>query len=284
MTVGVLAHLFGTHSYRELAARVGGAGFTHIQLALWKAVNDVDFSKPGKFSPGLALSMADAFQKEGVRISILGCYLHFFQRDQEALRENIERCKELIRYAPMLGAPIVAFETGKPTAGDDRDEDWKVLKATVEELVEEAERWGVIVGIEAANDHLVGTAKELHQLLQEVPTSQIGVVIDPGNLLTADNMSRQDDVIREAFDLLGDRIVAGHAKDRILTDKTAGEQGIETVAAGLGSMNYELYLELLHQYKPEAYIIMEEANPGRMAASKAYIDEIRERVRLAAKA
>ncbi|MDQ0495374.1 hypothetical protein QOZ95_003553 [Paenibacillus brasilensis] len=63
MTVGVLAHLFGKLPYRELAAKVGAAGFTHVQLAPWRAISDVDFNKPGKFSPGLALSIAEEFRR-----------------------------------------------------------------------------------------------------------------------------------------------------------------------------------------------------------------------------
>jgi hypothetical protein len=43
-------------------------------------------------------------------------------------------------------------------------------------------------------------------------------------------------------------------------------------------MNYELYMKLLNQYKPHAYIIMEEAKEHQMAQSKAYIEEIRGRV------
>ncbi|MUT68430.1 sugar phosphate isomerase/epimerase [Paenibacillus sp. NEAU-GSW1] len=271
MTVGVLAHLFGSLSYRELAAKVSGAGFTHIQLAIWKAINDVDFNKPGKLSPGLAMSIAEELNKQGVSISVLGCYLHFFERDRTLLRENIERFKELIRHARFLGAPMVAFETGRPADGDQPDRDWKVLKETVQELVEEAEKWGVIVGIEAANDHLVGTARDLSRLLEEVPSSQIGVVIDPGNLLKKDNFDRQDEIIEEAFKLLGSRIVAAHAKDRKFDEN--GE--IITVPAGFGEMNYPLYMKLLNSYKPGVHIIMEEAKEHQMAHSKRYIEEIR---------
>lgn len=271
MSVGVLAHLFGSVSYRELAAKVSGAGFTHIQLAMWKAINDVDFNKAGKLSPGLAMSIAEELRKQGVTISVLGCYLHFFDRNPIQLRENIERFKELIRYAPLLGAPMVAFETGRHEDGVYTEEDWKVLKETVQELVEEAEKWGVIVGIEAANDHLVGTAQDLSRLLKEIPSSQIGVVIDPGNLLKKDNFDRQDEVIEEAFSLLGDRIVAAHAKDRKLNEH--GE--VITVPAGFGEMNYSLYMKLLNQYKPAVHIIMEEAREHQMAQSKSYIEGIR---------
>ncbi|TYP79121.1 sugar phosphate isomerase/epimerase family protein [Paenibacillus methanolicus] len=268
MTVGVLAHLFGSLPYRELAEKVGAAGFRHVQLALWKAVSDVDFSRPGLLSPGLAASIAEEFGKRNVRISVLGCYLHMFDSDAERRRVNIARFKELLRYAPLLGCPTVAFETGVNPGGDYTEQDWTTMRETLEELAEEAQRWGTFIGLEAANGHLVGTTAQLHRMLEEVPTSSIGVVLDPGNLLNDDNFDRQDQVIEEAFSLLGSRVIACHAKDRL-----PGPDGrIVTAAAGQGKMNYALYMKLLRQYKPGVDIIMEEASVTDMVAVKAYIE------------
>lgn len=274
MSVGVLAHLFGSLPYKELAPKVAESGFSHVQLALWKAISDVDFSKPGNLSPGLANAIGEQFDKHGVSISVLGCYVHLFERDEQLRRANVNRFKELLRYAKYFGAPMVAAETGRNEGGEYTDRDWSVMKATLEELVEEAEKWGVFVGLEAANDHLIGTAPELARMLGEVPSSNIGVVIDPGNLLTSSNFARQDEVIEQAFELLGDRIIAAHAKDRMML----GSGELATVTAGLGQMNYELYMKLLNQYKPHVHIIMEEAKEHQMAESKAYIDGIRARV------
>lgn len=269
MTVGVLAHLFGCLPYRELAEKVGEAGFRHVQLALWKAVRDVDFSRPGMLSPGLAASIAEEFDKRNVRISVLGCYLHMFDRDEERRRVNIARFKELLRYAPLLGCPTVAFETGVNPGGDYTEQDWTTMRETLEELVSEAERWGTFIGLEAANGHLVGTAPQLHRMLEEVSSSSIGVVLDPGNLLNDDNFSRQDEVIEEAFSLLGSRIIACHAKDRL-----PGPDGrIVTAAAGQGQLNYALYMKLLRQYKPGVDIIMEEASLPDMASVKRFIEK-----------
>lgn len=273
MSVGVLAHLFGSLPYRELAPKAAAAGFNHVQLALWKAISDVDFSKPGNLSPGLASAIGEQFDKHGVSISVLGCYVHLFDRNEEKRRQNVDRFKELLRYAKFFGAPMVAAETGRNEGDEYTDRDWLVMKETLEELVEEAEKWGIFIGLEAANGHLIGTAPELARMLEEVPSSNIGVVLDPGNLLTAENFARQNQVIEQAFELLGDRIIAAHAKDRLLEDGS-----LSTVPAGFGTMNYGLYLKLLNQYKPHAYIIMEEAKEHQMAQSKAYIEEIRGRV------
>lgn len=273
MSVGVLAHLMGCLPYRELAAKVGSYGFKHVQLALWKAISDVDFNQAGKLSPGLAQAIGEQFDRHGVSISVLGCYLHLFDRDEERRRHNIERFKELLRYAKFFGAPMVAAETGVNEGNDYNERDWQTMKETLKELVEEAEKWGIFIGLEAADGHLIGTAPELARMLDEVPSSMIGVVLDPGNLLNENNFAKQDEVIEEAFNLLGTRVIAAHAKDR----KRSDDGLVTTVTAGWGEMNYELYMKRLNQYKPQVHIIMETAKEHEMARAKAYIEEIRQR-------
>lgn len=275
LSIGVLAHLHGHLPYRQLAFEVGAAGFKSVQLAIWKAISDADFNQPGKLSPGLAMSIGEAFQRNGVSIAVLGCYLHYFNQDKDQLRVNMERCKELIRHARFMGAPTVGFEVGFPEEAGQFERDWKVLKASIEELSEEAEKWGAIVGLEAANGHLIETAPQLAAMLDEVPTSQLGVVLDPGNLLNAGNFHQQDEVIEEAFALLGKRIVAAHAKDLQWTE----DGQLIAVAPGFGTMNYELYLRLLQQYKPGVHLTMEEAVTAEMREqSKQYIEDVFSRI------
>lgn len=268
MAIGALAHLCGQWPYKELPAMVRAAGVQRVQLAMWKAISDVDFSEAGKLSPGLAQDIAESFAKHDVSISVLGCYVHLFERDEELRRRNVARFKELLRYARFLGAPMVAAESGVNPGGDYDDRDWRNMKATLEELVEEAEKWGVFVGLEPADGHLLGDARTMRQMIDEVPSSNIGIVIDPGNLLHEDNFFRQDQVIEEAFELLGDRIIAGHAKDRLLT---AGGK-LESVGAGQGSMNYPLYMKLMAQYKPHVDIIMEHVEPHEMLRTKEFLE------------
>ncbi|MCL7748239.1 sugar phosphate isomerase/epimerase family protein [Halalkalibacter alkaliphilus] len=274
MSIGVLAHLVGKGSYHELAEKVASYGFGHVQLALWKAINNHDFSKAGTLSPGLVKDIYHEFQKRGVSISVLACYLHLFDRNEDKRRENVARFKELIKYASLFHAPIVACEVGKIQDSSATDEDWKALKASLSELIEEAEKWGVIIGIEPANEHLIGTARQLKCIIDEFPSSHIGVVLDPGNLLTKENFHEQDIIIEEAFELLGERIVACHAKDRIIDEN--GE--IKTVRPGKGKLNYPLYFKLLHEYKPHCEIILEATKPDEMVETKEELEEIRESV------
>ncbi|SDN87950.1 sugar phosphate isomerase/epimerase family protein [Alkalicoccus daliensis] len=267
MSVGLLAHLFGQQSYQSLASRLGEKGFKHIQLAMWKAFDNYDFSKPGLLSPGLADDIKEELAKHDVKISVLASYLHLYQRDEKERELTLQRYKECIRYAKFLGAPMVATETGPPE-GEVTKEDWNTLVQSVKEITAEAEKWGVFFALEAAGGHMVDTARKLKDLIDEVPSSNIGVVIDPGNLMTAENFSRQEEVMEEAFELLGDRVIAAHAKDRRMNDK--GE--LEVLPAGQGTMNYERYMELLQAQKPQVPIILEECKPEEMLDSKRYVE------------
>ncbi|WP_166238627.1 sugar phosphate isomerase/epimerase family protein [Paenibacillus turpanensis] len=273
MSIGVLAHLCGKLPYQELAPRVGAQGFRHVQLALWKALSGIDFSKPGKLSPGLASSIAESFAENGVSISVLGCYVHMFEHDEEKRRFNIERFKELIRHARYFGAPIVAAETGVIADRPYNEQDWTILKDTMAELIEEAEKWGVIIGMEPADRHLIGTVPDLSRLLEEMPSSQIGFVFDPGNLITPANIARQDEIFEEAFRLLGNRIVACHFKDRILRE----DGTVDSVAPGTGHMNYPLIVERLKEYKPGVHIVMDAVNETTMPTAKQYIESFFQR-------
>lgn len=268
MQVGLLAHLVGQLPYKELAAKVSSYGIHHVQLALWKAISGYDFTKPGCLSPGLAASIGEAFDKQGVNISVLGCYLHMFDREVEQRHVNKERFKELLRNARDFGCSIVAAETGGSWHGEYSDEEWRILRGTVEELAEEAEKHGVYVGLEAAGGHLVDTPSLLKRMLDEVPSAHIGVVMDPGNLMTSANFAKQDEVMKEAFRLLGNRVVAGHAKDRYLS--ADGKLLVST--AGTGEMNYKLYRQLIEQYCPNIPLIMEEASEGQILQAKQFLE------------
>jgi len=270
MSVGILAHLCGKRPYKELAAEVGARGFKHVQLALWKAIADIDFSRPGKLSPGLANAIAEEFDRNGSSISVLGCYVHLFNREEEQRRFNIERFKELLRHARWFGASVVAVEVGKPEAGTERPENWARMTETIKELTEEAAKWGVYVGIEPAEGHLIGTAPELKLFLEEFRDSSIGVVLDPGNLVTTSNYPERATVLEEAFRLLGDRIVAFHAKDLTLRQDGA----LVSVPAGSGELNYPHLLTRLNELKPHVDLILDAVDDTNMLRTKSNVEQL----------
>lgn len=259
MEYGVLAHNAGQLPLSELPFRIHERGFTYVQLALAKAIADVDTSL-GRLSPGLANRVAEEFAKHGVSIPVLGCYIDMVHPDEEVRRYGVERFKEHIRMARHFGAAMVASETGFESARYGGEQAWELMRRTVEELLEEAEKWGVIVAIEPCNGQIVHTAERWQRLSEEAPSSNLGAVLDPNNILNGSNFGRQDEVIRDAFERLGSRIVLAHAKDKAY-DR---EGGLKEVCAGKGVMNYPLFMELLRKHKPYVHVTLEAVAPDEM--------------------
>ncbi|MBW5446134.1 TIM barrel protein [Cohnella sp. CFH 77786] len=268
MSAGILAHLLGKQPYKELAAKTAAFGFPYVQLALSKAVSDVDF-RLGKLSPGLAQEVGGAFAERGVRIAVLGCYASLVELEDEAYRHNIDRFKEHLRHARHFGAPIVATEVGGVSDPNRRSEHAERLQRALEELVEEAERWGVTIGLEAAQGHLIDSSETLAETLERFPSSCVGVLLDPCNLMNGPRFEEQDRTIREAFRLLGPRIVSAHAKDL----RREADGTLTVTAAGSGELNYPLFFELLEQYKPLGYVTLEAVTESRMAEAARFVRE-----------
>jgi sugar phosphate isomerase/epimerase len=61
-------------------------------------------------------------------------------------------------------------------------------------------------------------------------------VLDPANLLTAENVVRQDEILGYAIDLLGPRVIGAQAKDVVVSGYSA---------AGAGLLDYPAVLRQL---------------------------------------
>ena len=206
MHIGVRAHDFGRLPAGELAARIAAKGLSCVQLALSKAIAGLDL-RPGDLNPGLAFHIGQAFHRHGLQIAVLGCYVNPIHPDAETRRALLDFFKEHLRFARDFGCGLVALETGSINADYSFHPDnpgetaFQLFLAGIASLVEEAEKSGVIVGIEGVTTHVVSTPARMAKVLGAIGSNHLQVVFDPVNLLSADNYRDQDAVIKEAFDL-----------------------------------------------------------------------------------
>lgn len=273
MLLGVRAHDFGKLPAEELAKRISEKGFKAIQLALSKAIPGLDAGL-GKLSPGMAHAIQDTFFSHHIRIAVLGCYINPVHPDPIERRSQLERFKEHIRYARDFGCSIVATETGSLNADfsyhpDNHGESaFQILFESIRELVAEAEKFGVMVAIEGVRHYVANSPERIRRLIDAIGSNHLQVILDPVNLLSPLNFQDQGSVIKKAFELFGDRIVALHAKDFIL------ENGqICSICAGEGHLNYDLVFKLLKEKKPMSYVLMEDTKPDQIDAGIAYLKE-----------
>lgn len=272
MNIGIRAHDIKKLPLEELVQEISNKGLTSVQLALGKSF-DFDTSL-GSLSPGMAYHIGSAFRKHNIQIAVLGCYINMIHPDQEERRKALERFKEHIRYARDFGCSIVGTETGNVNADivytieNFKEEPFQQVVSSVRELVEEAEKFGVIVGIEGGVNHPIYSPKVMKRLLDTVESNNLQVIFDPVNFLTVENYMQQEEIFTEAIELFGDRIAILHAKDFVVEDNQ-----LKPTAVGKGLLDYALVMRLIKSRKPFINILMEETTDPFVEESMAFLKD-----------
>ncbi len=271
MRLGVRAHDFGRLPADELAARIAAHGLESVQLAPNKAIAGPE-TDAGRLSPGLASGIRRAFDRHGIQIAVLGCYINLGDRDGPRRRPQLDRFKEYLRCAHDFGCTIVGTETGSLNGDFSRhpdnagEEAFQIVLGSVRELVREAERFGVFVCIEAVERYVISSPRRLRRLIDEVNSPNLQVIYDPVNLLGPANHEQQDQILEEAHDLLGDRIRIVHAKDFTVSDGQFRE-----LPAGQGRLNYGKVLRWIKARKPDIDILLENTDPATVAGTASFL-------------
>ncbi|NRF95021.1 sugar phosphate isomerase/epimerase [Paenibacillus frigoriresistens] len=271
MGIGTLAHTVGHLPLKQLTEKLSRRGIDFVQLALSKAISDFDTSL-GRLSPALANHIGEQFHRAGIRIGVLGCYINPIHPDPQKRRHEINRFKEHLRFARDFGTSIVATETADLTTYLAQDSEryeaigWETLKQTVEELAEEAERWGVFIGLEPVFTHTLSSCDKMVRLLGEIPSSNLGVVFDPVNLLPPTSVESQEVFLSQAFEAFGDRILLAHLKDIVVQNGK-----LEAVRSGKGIFQTKSFLDKLHRVKPGIDISLEQLTDDTIDETVQYV-------------
>lgn len=271
ISLGVRAHDFGKMPAEALARTIASHGLSGIQLALARAIEGIN-SDTGAQSPGLANHLRGTFASQGLRVMVLGCYVNIVHPDLKERAALLTRFREHIRFARDYGCSVVATETASLNADwsyhPDNGSEAAFTEAcrSVASLVEEAEKFGVFVTIEGVAHHVMSSPRHLRRMLDTIQSNNLQILLDPVNLLTLANHGSQDALMKECFDLFGDRIITLHAKDFIVDEK-----GFRSVPAGQGQLNYTLLAELVRQRKNFIDVLLEETTPATIGASIAHM-------------
>lgn len=267
INLGVRAHDFGKLPASQLAALIAAKGFSCVQLALAKALEGIN-SDTGCLSPGLARHVRQAFERYGVSIAVLGCYINPIDPDKTRREQQMTRFKEHLRYARDFGCSVVATETGS------RNADWSLhpdnasdatlaeLTDQVGELVQEAEKAGVFVCIEGVTRHVVSTPGRMKRVLDAINSPNLQVLFDPVNLLSFENHRDQKQIIDESFALFGDRIAVVHAKDFVVEGNE-----LKPALIGQGALQFDVVFKHLRSRKTWIDVLLEETAPQTMDIS-----------------
>lgn len=286
------------YTLAETISKVKKDGFNCIQLDL--SFKDFDLNDPHTLPQTLtsekARTIRNAFRDANIEIVAISGYTNLISPDPEKKRKNIEYVKTLLKFAREFGTPYVISETGTYEPSSDwvfheknaTEEAFQEIKAVILELAEFAHAHGAVFLVENYVNNVVGSVDQLLRLFREVDHPGLGLLMDPTNYFNGANIKNVDGELYRIFNALEDKIKIAHAKDIKLAENAQekhaaidaveshtfrGAGDVELPAAGLGVLNYELYLKLLSKKHPNIPIIIEHLDEEDIPRAKRFIDD-----------
>ena len=281
LNIGMRCHdLCPKMEMEALFKEVKANGIHQIQLAFGKSVSNYDFST-GHYSPGFARYIRDELAKNEIHVAVLGCYINPTNPIEAKRREAVDRFIEHMKYARILGADMVGTETGRldadfqVTKESYTEEGYQLLLKSMREIVDAAEKLGVIVGVEGVFNHTLYSPARLKRFLEDIHSPNVEVILDAVNLIHPDQVSpeAQRRVIDQAFAYYGDKISVLHVKDFVFEGE---EQIFRHVGDGL--FCYEPLMRHIKEKKPHIAMLLENSSRDRFQGDAAFLQEIFDRV------
>ena len=263
--LGIFARTFRRDTATEVAAAVAAAGFA---LAHWNFAAIGQPTLATDLGPEHFVAVRNAFDAAGLGIPSVSATYNMIHPDGDQRAAQTAQAVRLIAQVPRLGADVVTLCTGtldrqniwRAHPDNGSAQAWSDLRRTLDPLLAAAAAAGVLLGVEPEPGNVVADAPTAARLLAELgPNSPIGIVLDPANLLSPQTISRQHDILSEAVELLGPRVIGVQAKDVVAAGYSA---------AGAGLMDYPDVFRQLSRLPPVPVIVQDadEADAARVRA------------------
>ncbi len=274
MRIGIRAHDVAYAPLDQLIPNIHNQGFHCMHIALSKSIKEF---KPEieTMTPGLAMYIKELCMENKVDIAVLGCYLNLCNPDPEQHAKIVEKYKAHIRFASILGCGVVGTETGavnveyKYEPANHSEEALELFIKNVRPIVEYAEKMGVIFAIEPVYKHIVCNIERARKVLDAINSPNLQIIFDPVNVLCVDNLDKQDEIINQAFELLGKDIAVVHCKDYVVEGNE-----LKSIAAGTGGLNYPLLLKKIKEHKPYVHVTLENTVPENAVATREFMEKL----------
>lgn len=270
MRLGIFAYTFVRPTVEAVFDAIRAHGLKNTE---WNYTAIGMQEVPATLDEGLVEHIRTAAAERGITVDSVAGYTNLVDPEPERRRAALERLLRLIRAAPAHGADKVALCTGSRDARsmrrwNDANDDagaWADLLRSMAACLEAAEESGVTLVFEPEVNNVVHTAAKARRLLDELRSPRLKVVFDGANIYHRGELSRQQELLTEAIDLLGGDIALAHAKD-IEQDGDAGH-----AAAGTGRLDFGHYLGELRRSGYRGSILLHGLEERQVAASVRFL-------------
>ena len=272
MRIGIFARTFARSSPEGVFDALVGYGLGETQFNMSVAGLP---SLPDEIASALADRVRAAAAGRQISLVAVSGTFNMIHPDKEVRREGLRRLGVLSGACHRLGTSTVTLCTGTRDPQDmwrhhpdnSRPEAWRDLLSTMQEALETAEEHGVTLAFEPEAANVVDSAEKGRRLLDELRSPRLKVVMDAANLFAvrdpARRLSRSEEILERAFELLGEDLILAHAKD-------VNGSG-EVVAVGKGDLDFDLYLKHLNDAGYGGPLVMHGLAESEVEGSLAFL-------------
>jgi sugar phosphate isomerase/epimerase len=273
LRLGIMSDVYARFPLEEAASRMKDDGFHGVILMPAFADVRFDWQKPDW---GAASRIFGALEKREIRIDSLFGYHNVIDPDPARRKIGEARADFLIDNWKRFGCKVISTETGtfNPTSEWEAHPDnygekgYLACRAAFERLAAKAEKAGAVVAIEPYWKNVIDSAFRAERLFREIGSPGLKLVMDPCNYFRKDDFPRQKEMLEEMFRRLGKAIVVVHAKD-----VKPSADGTDLPAAGLGVLDYPLYLKLLAGLDRDFDLMLEHLGFDDMPRARGFVRE-----------
>lgn len=219
MRLGIFAKTFAGTDPLTVMQAAQAAGFASVQYNM--ACSGLP-AMPDALHRNQTAAIAHASSTTGVAVAAVSGTYNMIHPDLAVRAIGLQRLQVLIENAASIGTGMVTLCTGSRDADDQwrhhpdnqRPEAWRDLLEEMAKACTLAERHGVKLGIEPELANVIDTPDRARLLIDSLQSPALAIVLDPANLFEVMDLLTQRDLLSRAIDLLADRILMAHAKDR----------------------------------------------------------------------
>jgi len=219
MRLGIFAKTFAGSDPATVLAASKATGFACVQYNM--ACSGLA-AMPDALSAQDAAAVATASKASGVAIAAVSGTYNMIHPDPAVRAKGLARLEVLLRNAAAMGTGMVTLCTGTRDTEDQwrhhpdnaGPEAWADLLAEMGKACALAEPLGIKLGIEPELANVVDTASRARALIDALQSPALAIVLDPANLFEMATLADQRDLLSRSVDLLVDRTLMAHAKDR----------------------------------------------------------------------
>jgi len=255
MQIGIMARTFSQPTLSGILDQVLKHGIRCIQFS-FGCVGLPEL--PESMDETLFKKIRKEVEARGINMAAVSGTFNMIHPDINKRREGLRRFRILTAACHQIGTSVITLCTGtrdpdslwRRHPDNDLPDAWEDLTISMVEILKMAEENDVILAFEPEVSNVIDSAVKGRLLLDQMNSKHLKVVMDPANIFHKGELPRMDEILDQAFALLGKDIAICHAKD-LDRDGEAGH-----IAAGKGLLNYRKYLSWLDKIGFDGSIIL----------------------------